>query len=133
MKIHKNKLLYIAASLWMIVGIILMIVALNWLYIYNNILAFLYLGISLIGGIVIYKFGFSKIVNKNITRINLLEDYSNAFKFLSVKSYFLILIMMTMGYILRHSSLPKQYLSIIYFGIGLALFLSSFGYFKTNK
>jgi hypothetical protein len=38
--------------------------------------------------------------------------------------------MVTMGITLRHSPIPKQYLSVIYTGIGLALFLSSIRYFR---
>jgi len=38
--------------------------------------------------------------------------------------------MVSMGIALRHSSLPKQYLSILYNGIGLGLFLSGIRYFR---
>jgi hypothetical protein len=38
--------------------------------------------------------------------------------------------MVSMGIALRHSSIPKHYLSILYNGIGLALFLSGIRYFR---
>jgi len=38
--------------------------------------------------------------------------------------------MVSMGIGLRHSSIPKPYLSIIYLGIGVALFLSGTRYFR---
>jgi hypothetical protein len=46
------------------------------------------------------------------------------------KSYLIVLVMVSMGIALRHSSLPKQYLSILYNGIGLGLFLSGIRYFR---
>jgi hypothetical protein len=38
--------------------------------------------------------------------------------------------MIVLGSTLRHSSIPKQWLSVIYTGIGLALFLSGVKYFR---
>jgi hypothetical protein len=38
--------------------------------------------------------------------------------------------MVSMGIALRHSAIPKQYLSILYNGIGLALFLSGTRYLR---
>jgi hypothetical protein len=46
------------------------------------------------------------------------------------RSYIIVVIMVSMGITLRHSSIPKQYLSILYNGIGLALFLSGIRYFR---
>ena len=39
-------------------------------------------------------------------------------------------VMISLGLFLRHSSLPKQYLAVIYLAVGGALFLSSFYYYK---
>jgi len=38
--------------------------------------------------------------------------------------------MISIGVTLRHSSIPKQYLSILYNGIGLGLFLSGVVYLR---
>ena len=38
--------------------------------------------------------------------------------------------MIALGITLRRSPLPNQYLSIVYLGIGLALILSGFRYFR---
>ena len=46
------------------------------------------------------------------------------------KSYIIVVIMVSMGIMLRHSSIPKRYLSVLYNGIGLALFLSGIRYFR---
>jgi hypothetical protein len=40
--------------------------------------------------------------------------------------------MVALGITLRHSSIPKQYLSILYNGIGLGLFLSGIRYFRNS-
>ncbi len=52
------------------------------------------------------------------------------FAFQSWKSYLIVVIMIAMGIGLRHSPIPKPYLSVLYIGIGLALILSSFRYLK---
>jgi hypothetical protein len=38
--------------------------------------------------------------------------------------------MMTAGIALRHSTFPKQYLAILYLGVGLAMIISSLQYFR---
>ena len=79
---------------------------------------------------VIHHYGFLRVVDKNLGRIKLLKERPCAFSFMSLKSYLLVFIMVMMGLGLRHSALPKQYLSVLYTGIGLALFLSSIRYFR---
>jgi hypothetical protein len=46
------------------------------------------------------------------------------------KSYLIIPVMASMGFIIRHSGISKQYIAIIYGGIGLALFLSGIRYVR---
>ncbi len=46
------------------------------------------------------------------------------------ENYLTVIIMVSMGIALRHSRIPKQYLSIIYNEIGLALFLSGIRYLR---
>jgi len=62
-------------------------------------------------------------------------DYDNEreavlISFISWKSYLIIIIMVTLGVLLRHSEIPKHYLAILYTGIGLALILSSVRYMR---
>jgi hypothetical protein len=52
------------------------------------------------------------------------------FSFMTWRSYLIVLVMVSMGIALRHSALPKDYLSILYNGIGLALFLSGIRYLR---
>jgi hypothetical protein len=78
----------------------------------------------------IHHFGFLKIADKNLNRILLLKEKQNPFYFMTFKSYLIVLVMVSMGIALRHSAIPKRYLSILYNGIGLALFLSGIRYFR---
>jgi len=52
------------------------------------------------------------------------------FSFMTWRSYLIVLVMVSMGIALRHSSIPKRYLSVLYNGIGLALFLSGIRYLR---
>jgi hypothetical protein len=78
----------------------------------------------------IHHFGFLKIADKNLKRLLPLTEKKCVFAFMTWRSYFIVVIMVSMGIGLRHSSIPKQYLSILYNGIGLALFLSGIRYFR---
>ena len=127
--VSKKILLVFAGTMWICVGIMLILMAIKWLHTYKgNSVIFSVIGI--VFALIIHHFGFLKIVNKNLKRISELPDKPCIFSFISWKSYLIIIIMVTMGITLRHSSLHKQYLSVIYLGIGLALFLSSIKYFR---
>ncbi len=80
--------------------------------------------------LLIHHFGFLRLVNRNIGRIDALKDKICIFAFQPMKSYLIVIIMITIGIILRHSSIPKPYLSVIYIGFGGAMFLSSIRYFR---
>jgi predicted histidine transporter YuiF (NhaC family) len=126
---HKKILIIIAGAMWCCVGIMLTVMAVKWLHMYKgNIWVFAIPGF--ITALFIHRFGFLKIVDKNLRRISELPEHPCVFSFISWKSYLIIGIMVTMGITLRHSPIPKQYLSVIYLGIGMALFLSSMRYFR---
>lgn len=129
----RNTLALVAGLVWSLTGLGLATVAIIWL-ISSPIL---YLAAAIAVGIgigwAIYRFKFSKLSIQNIDRI-----YSQApgneevclFAFQNVRSYFLVVIMMTMGYTIRHSGVPKPYLAPMYLAIGVALLLSSFNYYS---
>jgi hypothetical protein len=127
--IPRKLLLLIAGAMWCGVGIMLTLMAVHWLYNYKGNAWFFDVP-GLVAALVIHHFGFLKLVDKNLGRISRLSERPCAFSFISWKSYLIIIIMVTLGITLRHSPVPKQYLSIIYLGIGLALFLSSIRYFR---
>jgi hypothetical protein len=128
--VHKNFLLFLSGILWVGVGIMLCLFAYHWLRNFSGEHKVIYAGSGFIGALIIHHFGFLKLVDKNLGRIKRMEGKPCAFSFMSWKSYLIVLVMVTMGIMLRHSSIPKQYLSILYIGIGGALLLSSLRYFR---
>jgi hypothetical protein len=90
----------------------------------------LFAGAGVVLALLVHHFGFLKIVDKNLERILPMHGMRCLFSFIPWKSYFIIAIMITMGATLRHSAIPKQYLAIVYLGIGLALILSSVRYIR---
>jgi uncharacterized membrane protein len=123
-------LLLIAGLVWMGTGIMLISIAIVWLSKAISINIYVYAGTGVILAMLIHHFGFLKIVDKNIERILEMKDKRCLFSFVPWKSYLIIIVMIAMGITLRHSAIPKEYLSIIYIGIGLALFLSSVRYLR---
>ena len=119
----------VAGAMWCCVGIMLSLLAVQWLTgYYGN--PWLYAIPGIISALVIHHFGFLRIADRNLQRISRLPEKPCAFSFISWKSYIIIIVMITMGAILRHSPIPREYLSVIYMGIGLALFLSGIRYFR---
>ena len=130
-RLPKYYLLLFSGIMWMGVGILLNRLAIQWLLSESNSNLLIFALIGLVSGLLINIFGFSKVASKNIKRIDERPGKSCAFSFLSWKSYILVVFMMTLGITLRNSDIPKSYLAILYIGIGLGLFLSSFSYFKS--
>ncbi len=79
----------------------------------------------------IYFFGFSKMASKNVQRIiKYPRERVCLFAFQKWTSYPLVLVMVALGIYLRHySPIPKPYLAVIYLGLGVSLFFSSFQYY----
>jgi len=114
---------------WSGVGIILCILAVSW-FAHMDWPASVSGALTGFGiGVAVYKYGFSLIANKNIDRIALKPDKVCFFAFQAWRSYILILIMMVLGYALRHSPLPRMIIATIYLAVGTALALSSSLYY----
>ena len=128
--VDKRLLIALSGIIWSVVGIILGNLAVGWLWTARaqNSLWFGLTGIIL--ALIIHHFGFLKLVDKNIARILARKGKVCIFGFQPWKSYLIIVIMVGMGITLRHSSLPKHYLSIIYIGFGGAMLLSSLRYYR---
>lgn len=106
--------------------------AIKWLTAYNGDYTILFA----IGGIAIaliaHHFGFLRIVDKNLGRIKEMENNKvNPFTFMPIKSYFMVILMISMGIILRnYTHIAKQHLAMVYIAMGGALFLSSIRYYR---
>ena len=128
--VDKSVLILMAGLMWCGVGIMLMRYAVSWLSSCSAREQIFFYTLGFLAAMPIHHFGFLKIADKNLNRILALTKKTSPFSFMTWKSYFIVLIMVSMGIALRHSSLPKRYLSILYNGIGLALFLSGIRYFR---
>jgi len=129
--VNRKWLILISALMWSAVGIFLNILAFGWLKSYNNIQLIITITIGLFTGLIIARYGFSIIAKKNIGRILEYPKKACVFAFQEWKSYILIAFMMSMGIFMRTSGIiPKTLLAPIYIGIGTALFLGSFNYYR---
>ena len=128
--VDKRVLLFLAGVMWIGVGTMLLGLSYSWLNAFHVHGALLFASIGVAAALVIHHFGFLKVVDKNLGRILPMEGKRCVFSFLSWKSYIMVVLMIAMGIMLRHSPIPKPYLSMLYIGIGLALVLSSIRYLR---
>ena len=129
--VNRKWLIVISGLMWSSVGIFLNILAFKWLKSFNNVQLLTIIFAGLLGGSVIAYFGFGKIANKNIDRIFTYPKEVCVFAFQEWRLYILIAFMMSMGIFLRTTGLiPKFILAPMYIGIGTALFLASFNYYR---
>lgn len=126
--VNKKYLLLPAGFMWMVVGIMLCSMAFRWLLKASDPYPFALTGV--IAGVIIYRFGFIRLAKRNIDRISALEGRHCLFSFITLRSYILVIFMIAVGITLRHSHIHKDWLSIIYNGIGIGLAISSISYFK---
>ncbi len=129
--VTNSVLLFLAGFMWACVGTMLLFLAFSWLSAASRPTFYLFGGTGVVFALMVHHFGFLKIVDKNLDRILPMDEKQCLFAFIPWKSYLIIAFMITMGAILRHSSIPKPYLAILYTTIGLALVLSSVRYIRT--
>jgi hypothetical protein len=130
LRVDKSILVLMAGMMWCGVGIMLIRYAISWLSLCSSREQIFYYSAGFLAAMPIHHFGFINIADKNINRILALREKTSPVAFMTWKSYLIVLVMVSMGIALRHSPLPKKYLSILYNGIGLALFLSGIRYFR---
>ncbi len=128
--VTKSVLLLLAGLVWLCVGTMLLAFAYAWLSDAPRTIAFMFSGFGIVLALLVHHFGFLKIVDKNIERILPMVEKKCLFSFITWKSYMIILVMVALGTLLRHSAIPHQDLAILYTGIGLALILSSLRYIR---
>ncbi len=128
--VRRHWLLFAAGVVWLAVGIGLVAVACFWLYRSAWPLSLVLGALSIALGLIVYSFGFSQIIRKNLDRISGKPEEVCLFAFQAWRSYFLILVMILMGYTLRHSPMPKYIDAMIYLTMGSALTCGSSLYFR---
>ena len=128
--VDKSALIFLSFFIWVVVGTLLLLFAYSWLKASQINRPFLFVGLGVAAALMIHHFGFLKIVDKNLGRLLPMQGKKCVFSFMTWKSYIIVALMVTMGTLLRHSAIPKTYLSILYIGIGLSLILSSIRYLR---
>ena len=128
--VKNTVLLLLAGIVWLGVGFMLLSLAYTWLSAASTADRYLFAGAGILLALLIHHFGFLKIVDKNLKRIQQMSGMRCFFSFMPWKSYLIIIVMVAMGAILRHSAIPRKDLAILYIGIGLALTLSSVRYLR---
>lgn len=114
--------LFVAASLWTVIGISLMVRGTVWL---NNIDQLWIVFPALAIGTMKALFMLDRSAKKSIARIVATRDGRCLGGVYSVKTWLLVLVMMAAGCLMRNSSLPKEFLGLFYVSIGWGLFFSS--------
>ena len=130
LEVDKRVLIFMAGLMWCGVGVMLIRYAISWLSLCNGKEQILFYSAGFLAAMPIHHFGFLKIADKNINRLLPLTEKKSPFSFMTPRSYLIVIVMVSMGIALRHSPIPKKYLSLLYNGIGLALFLSGIRYFR---
>lgn len=128
--VGRAGLFAIAGVIWTGVGLLLVGYAVSWL---APVARGLEVELALAGLVVaafFVRFVFGRIVRKNIARIESGPARASAFAFQGWKSYLVTVFMIGLGIALRHSSLPKPGLAVVYEGIGFALLLTSLLYHR---
>ncbi len=126
--VERRWLFLAAALLWGLAGLMLLGRAVGWLAPEHVASAAPLAAIGILAGIVVYRFKFAWIADKNIKRIDALSDRESLLRFQSGMTYLLIVLMMGLGIALRSSPVPKPDLAVLYIGIGLGLLLASSRY-----
>ena len=130
--VHRKWLIFTSGVMWSGVGVLLNWFAYRWLPNFEKWQIIFAYSVGIIAGLIIAKFGFSKLAAKNRDRIMGYPKKVCAFAFQRWQMYILIVFMMGMGIFMRTSGLiPKFLLAPMYVGIGLALFIGSFVYYKS--
>jgi len=128
--VDKRVLLLLAGLLWIGVGTALLRVSFSWLRTAHTDVFSPFTAVGLVLALLIHHFGFLRIVDRNLGRLLPMEGKRCLFSFLSWKNYLMVAVMIGMGTLLRHSPIPRPYLSVLYMGIGGALVLSSIRYLR---
>jgi hypothetical protein len=127
----KNWLLLIAGLIWTGVGIFLIPLASEWIFVPSVDAHWIYWLPGLLLAGLIYYFGFSRLAIKNSHRIqNYSVEKPCLFAFQEWHSYPLVLFMIALGITLRrYTPIPKPLLGILYIGIGGGLGSASIHYY----
>ncbi|MBT3236940.1 MAG: hypothetical protein HN353_13375 [Bdellovibrionales bacterium] len=131
LKVSQTILILTSGIIWTCIGILLISIASRWFHLLTNLQLITSLSLGVIIGTLFATFGLSRLAKKNITRISNFPEKASIFAFQRGKTYFLILLMISLGMFMRNTSyVPKFVLTPIYLSMGLGLLIASFYYYK---
>lgn len=116
--------------MWSAVGIMMCTTGIDWLANSGLIQGMGFELAGLVLAMLFFRWWFGGIAQKNIRRLRRLPDRGCFFAFQAWKSYLIIMVMIVIGITLRHSSIPKHVLAVVYTAIGGALILGSVYYYR---
>jgi hypothetical protein len=128
--VPRHWLFAFGGLIWTAVGVLLCVRALVWLATFALSTEFLIEMVGVVLASAGYVYGLSRVVQKNITRINGLPDRVCAFAFTGWQGYIMIGLMVTLGVTLRNSLIPHYYLSIPYTAMGGMLLIGSLSFYR---
>lgn len=128
--VQKSWLYLIAGLLWNAVGVMLCRLAVLWLGVAGKRVGIELALVGISAAIPMSHFAFVPIAQKNIKRIGEFAGKASLLAFQAPRGYLIIAFMMAMGFVLRHSVLPKEYLASAYEMIGISLILGSVLFFR---
>ena len=128
--VPKHWLIAIAGLVWAAAGAMLGRLAWTWLQAMPVLQAVGLAAAGCVLAIVFHRTLLFRLARRNMARIDNYADKGCVFAFQAWRSYLVILLMIVMGSLLRHTALPREILSLFYTAMGGALLLSSFGYFR---
>ena len=129
-EVPKCWLFAASGVMWSGVGLMMCTTGIKWLALENMARTLSFASAGLVLAVMATVFSFGGIARKNIQRLRRLPERGCLFAFQAWKSYLVILLMIALGMTLRRLPIPNAVLSMIYIGIGGALFLSSIAYYR---
>jgi hypothetical protein len=128
--VPRHYVFALAGCLWTFAGVLLCFRAAVWLGVFSFGTEMALELVSVVLAVASYSLVFSRLMQKNIDRINGLPERACVFAFTHWRGYLMIVLMMTLGLTLRNTPIPKYYLSVPYAAMGGTLLIGSVGFFR---
>jgi hypothetical protein len=121
----RRKLLLLAAMTWAVVGLVLGTTGARWLLTLHASSPALLIGAAVAAGVIKSHLALRPAARRVIRRIEERGEGRCAGGFFSWSTWLLVLAMIALGQLLRHSPMPRWALGAIYLAVGVALITAS--------
>ncbi|MBT7311256.1 hypothetical protein HN843_05795 [bacterium] len=132
LKFSRKTLLKLAGIMWICVGGLLLTRAVGWLRFGSPEQAILSVSAGILLGIILYRKVFNVLTDKYIDRINCLPEKTFVLLCFAPKSWVMIVLMSSMGILLRNSSIPKLLLTTPYIMMTICLIAGGVQFVKNS-